>query len=67
MDRDIHDNTMLHLGLLHKKNRKIKNKDKKLNKALINLKYKFFMRKPRMAVGAKKIKKRKLDVLAEVS
>ncbi len=58
---------MLHLGLWHKKNRKLKRKNKKLSRTLINLKYKFLMRKPRMAVSAKKNKKRKLDVLAEVS
>ncbi len=57
---------MLYLGLWHKKNIKLKRKNKKLNRALINLKYRFLMRKPRMAVGAKKIKKR-LDVLAKVS
>lgn len=56
---------MLHLGLCHKKNRKLKRKNKKLNRALINLMYKFLIRKPRMGVGAKKSKKR-LDVLAEV-
>lgn len=58
---------MLQLGLWNKKNKKLKKKNNKLNRALINLKYRFLMRKPRMAVGAKKSKKRKLDVLAEVS
>jgi len=56
---------MLHLGLWRKKNKKLKRKNKKLNRALINLKYRFLMRRPRMEVGAKKIKKR-LDVLVEV-
>ena len=65
LDRVTHDNTMLHFGLWHKKNKKLKRKNKKLNKALINLKYRFFRRKPRMTVNAKKSKKR-LDVLAEV-
>ena len=50
-----------------KKNRKMKRKNKKLNGTLINLKYRFLMRKPRMEVSAKKSKKRKLDVLAKVS
>lgn len=58
---------MLHFGLWDKKNRKLKKKNKKMNKALISLKYIFLMRKPRMAVGAKRSKKRKLDVLAKVS
>jgi len=57
---------MPHLALWHKKNRKLKGKNKKLNRALINLKYRFLMRKPRMAVGAKQSEKR-LDVLVEVS
>ena len=65
LDNIIHENTMLHLVLWHKKNRKLKRKNKKLNRALINVKYRFLMRKPRMAVGAKKSKKR-LDVLVEV-
>ena len=57
---------MLHLGLWHKKNIKLKRKNRKLSRALINLKYRFLMRKPRMEVAAKRSKKR-LDVLAEVS
>jgi len=67
LDKIIHDNTMLHLGLWHKKNRKLKRKNKNLNRALINLKYRFFMRKPMMEICVKKSKKRKLAVLAEVS
>lgn len=67
LDRAIHDNTMLHLGLWYKKNRKLKRKNKKLNRTLINLKYRLLMKKPRMPVSAKRCKKRKLDVLAEVS
>lgn len=66
MDRDIHDNTMLHLGLWYKKNRKLKRKNRKLNRTLINLKYRLLMKKARMAVSARRSKKRKLDVLAEV-
>jgi len=67
LDRAIHDNTMLHLVLWYKKNRKLKRKNKKLSRTLINLKYKLLMRKPRMVVSAKRNKKRKLDVLVEVS
>ena len=66
MDKIIHDNTMLHLGLWQKKNRKLKKKSKRLSRALINLKFKCLMRKPRMTVVPRK-KKRRLDVLAEVS
>lgn len=65
LDKIIHDNTMPHLGLWHKNNMKLKRKTKKLKRALINLKYRFVMKKPRMVVVAKKSKKR-LDVLVEV-
>ena len=57
---------MLHLGLWHKKNRKLKKKNRRLSRALINLKYGCLMMKPRMTVTTRK-KKKKLDVLAEVS
>lgn len=66
LDKIIHDNTMLHLGLWHKKNRKLKKKNRRLSRALINLKYRCLMMKPRMTVTPRK-KKRRLDVLAEVS
>ena len=67
LDKVIHDNTILHLGLWYKKNRKLKRKNKILNTEVIELKYKIFMRKPRMTVTSKKNKRRKLDVLVEVS
>jgi len=66
VDKIIHDNTMLHLGLWQKKNKKLKKKCKKLSRALINLKFKCLIRKPRMMLALKK-KKRGLDVLAEAS
>ena len=66
LDKVIHDNTMIHLRLWHKKNRKLKKKNRRLSRALINLKYKCLMMKPRMTVTARK-KKKRLDVLAEVS
>ena len=66
MDKIIHDNTMLHLGLWQKKNRKLKKKNRRLNGALINLKFRCLMRKSRMVVVPRK-NKRSLDVLAEVS
>jgi len=67
LDKAIHDNTILHLGLWYKKNRKLKRKNKILNRAAINLKYQLLMRKPRMTVTSKKNKRRKLDILSEVS
>ena len=38
LDKIIHNNTMLHLGLWQKKNRKLKKKSRRLSRALINLK-----------------------------
>ena len=66
LDKIIHDNTMLHLGLWHKKNRKLKKKCKKISRALINLKFRCLMKKPRMLAAPRK-RRRGLDVLAEVS
>ena len=66
MDKIIHDNTMLHLGLWQKKNRKLKKKCKKISIALINLKFRCLMKKPRMLAAPRK-RRRGLDVLAEVS
>jgi len=66
LDKVIHDNTMLHLGLWHNKNRKSKKKNRRLSRALINLKYRFLIMKPRMTVTPRK-KKERLDVLAKVS
>jgi len=67
LDKAIHDNTILHLGLWYKKNRKLKRKNRSLKRTVINLKYRLLMKKPRMIVTSKKSKRRKLDVLAEVS
>jgi len=66
LDKVIHDNTMLHLGLWHKKNRKLKKKNRRLSRAFISLKYRCLMMKPKMTVMSRK-KKRRLDVLVEVS
>jgi len=66
LDKIIRDKTMFHLGLWKKKNRKLKKKSRRLSRALINLKFKCLMRKPRMTVVPRK-KKIRLDVLAKVS
>lgn len=66
LDKIIHDNTMFHLGLWHKKNRKLKKKNRPLSRDLINLKYGCLMMKPRMKMTPRK-KKKRLDVLEEVS
>ena len=52
---------------LYKASEKLKKKNKKLSRALINLRFKLVIRKPRMPLNTKQIRKRKLDVLAEVS
>ena len=67
LDKAIHENTILHLRLWYKNNRKLKRKNRNLNRTIINLKYRLLMKKPRMAVSSKRSKRRKLDVLAEVS
>jgi len=67
LDKAIHDNTILHLGIWYKKNRKLKRKKINLNRTIINLKYRLLMKKPKMVVTSKRSKRRKLDVLAEVS
>ena len=66
LDKMIHDNTMLHLGLWQRKNKKLKRKCKKLSRALINLKFRCLVKKPRTSLATKR-KRRRLDVLAEAS
>ena len=57
----------LQLGTLHKENRKLKKRNKKLNRGLINLRFKLLMKKPRMTLTTKRSRKIRLDVLAELS
>ena len=57
----------LQLGTLHKENQKLKKKNKKMNRALINLEFKLLIKKPIMTLTSKRNKKIRLDVLAEVS
>jgi len=66
VDKMVHNNTMLHLGLWQRKNRKLKKKCRKLSRALVNLKFKCLVRKPRVNLATKR-KRRRLDVLAEAS
>lgn len=66
VEKIIHDNTMLHMGLWQKKNKKLKKRCRKLSRELINLKFRCLIRKPRMVVAPRK-KRRGLDVLAEAS
>ena len=64
VDKMIHDNTMLHLGLWQRKNRKLKRKCRKFSRALVNLKFRCLVRKPRTNLETGR-KRRRLDVLAE--
>ena len=57
---------MLHLELWQKKNKKLKKKCKKISRALISLKFRFLMKKPKMLAAPRK-RGRGLDVLAEAS
>ena len=66
LDKIIHDNTMLHLGIRQKKNKKLKRKCQKLSRSLVNIKFRCLMKKPRMLAAPRK-RRRGLDVLAEVS
>ena len=66
VDKMVHNNTMLHLGLWQRKNRKLKKKCSKLSRALVNLKFICLVRKPRVNVATQR-KRRRLDVLAEAS
>ena len=62
-------NTTLSLQMekLYKASEKLEKKNKKLSRALINLRLKLVIRKPRMPLNIKKIRKKKLYVVAEVS
>ena len=66
IDKMVHNNTMLHLGIWQKKNRKLKKKCRKLSRALVNIKFRCLVRKPRVNVATQR-KRRRLDVLAEAS
>jgi len=66
VDKMVHNNTMLHLGLWQRQNIKLKKKCKKLNRALVNLRFRCLVRKPRVNVAIQR-RRRRLDVLAEAS
>ena len=52
---------------LYKASEKLKKKNKKLSRALINLRFKLVIRKPRRPLNVRKSRIRSLDVLAEAS
>lgn len=60
------DNILLHLGMWHKKNKKLNAHNKFLKRKIMGLKHKILMRKPRMTTAAKESRRSNLDVLAQV-
>ena len=52
---------------LYKASEKLKKKNKKLIRALTNLRFKLVIRKPRRPFNVRQSRRRGLDVLAEVS
>lgn len=66
VDKMVHDNTMLHMGLLQKENKKLRKKCKRLDRDLINLRFRCLMKRPRVDISIRR-KRRRLDVLAEAS
>ena len=64
---DMNTTLSLQMEKLYKASEKLKKKNKKLNRALINLRFKLVIRKPRMPLNTKQSRKMKLYVLAEVS
>ena len=66
VDKMVHDNTMLHMGLLQKENKKLRKKCRRLDRDLINLRFRCLMKRPRVDISIRR-KKRRLDVLAEAS
>lgn len=51
----------------YNKNKKLKQKNKAIQRQVINLKYKILVKTPRMVVVGKKVENTNLDVLLEVS
>ena len=51
---------------LYKASEKLKKKNKKLSRALTNLRFKLIIRKPRRPLNIRQKRRRGLDVLAEV-
>ena len=64
---DMNTSLSLQMEKLYKASEKLKKKNKKLSKALINLRFKLVIKKPRRPSTSRKSRRRSLDVLAEVS
>ena len=57
----------LQMDKVEKANEKLKKRNKKLIRALINLRFKLVIRKPRRSLASRQRRRRGLDVLAEAS
>ena len=64
---DMNSTLSLQMKKLHKASERLKKKNKKLSRALTNLRFKLVIRKPRRPLNVRKSRRRGLDVLAEVS
>ena len=64
---DMNTNLSLQMEKLYKASEKLKKKNKKLSRALINLRFKLVIKKPRRPLNIRQSIRRSLDVLAEVS
>ena len=62
----IQDNTYLHMSMWQKKHSRLKKRCKRLNRALINLKFRCMFKRPKANFSTQR-KRRRLDVLAEAS
>ena len=57
----------LHIDKVEKANEKLKKRNTKLTRALINLRFKLVIRKPRRSLASRQRRRRGLDVLVEAS
>ena len=64
---DMNSTLSLHIDKVEKANEKLKKRNKKLIRALINLRFKHVIRKPRRSLASRQRRRRGLDVLAEAS
>jgi len=65
IQRTQNENILLHLALWYDKNKKLKEKNKTLKRKVLSLKYKILIKKPMIAIAKKKVKKTKLEFLAQ--
>ena len=64
---DMNSTLSLHIDKVEKTNEKLKTRNKKLIRALTNLRFKLVIRKPRRPLASRQRRRRGLDVLAEAS